>query len=83
MKLPSTWFPLQPERVRFKAKALHRWARVKKWPGIALSAISQDFSGLGSHVCENHIQTLYDQCVGIGAHALHVIALYLAITLLM
>ena len=76
--------PIPPEKVRFKARAIHRWARQKKWPGIALSAISQDFSGLGfsSHSCA-YDPSVAEQLTSIGGHALHVIALYLAITLLM
>jgi hypothetical protein len=78
--------PIPPHivpKVRFKARALHRWARQKKWPGIALSAISQDFSGLGGHPHCGESIDLASQLTDIGAHGLHVIALYVAITLLM
>lgn len=83
---PAAMIPVPhivPLKVRFKARALHRWARQKKWPGIALSAISQDFSGLGSHSHCGETSDLASQLTDIGAHGLHVIALYVAITLLM
>jgi len=76
-----------PDKVHFKARAIHRWARQKRWPGIALSAVSQDFGSLGSghNACavdHDAISNIAHELGNIAAHGLHVVALYVAITLL-
>lgn len=63
-----------PEKVVFRARAVHRLARQKRWPAYMFAAVAQEVP----HDMHDH----HHPVASVAAHAVHIGLTYLAFTLI-
>lgn len=70
-------FNVPPGKIAFRARAVHRLARQKRWPAYVFASVAQEFPHEFSHEGhESHPE------LSIAIRAIHIALLYISFTLI-